>query len=58
MQLTNNLWMEKINLNKNAHVWLLDTLNKENPSNQSFIWDFKKEIQKRTDDYLTRHDIL
>lgn len=58
MQLTDNLWMEKINLNKNAHVWLLDTLNKENPSNQSFIWDFKKEIQKRTDDYLTRPDIL
>ena len=42
MQLTDNLWMEKINLNKNAHVGLLDTLNKENPSNQSFIWDFKK----------------
>ena len=58
MQLSDTLWLEKINLNKNAHTWLLDTLNKENPSSQSFIWNFKKEIQKRTDNYLERPDIL
>ncbi|MCI8575087.1 MAG: GNAT family N-acetyltransferase [Bacilli bacterium] len=37
---------------------LLDQLNQENPSESSFIWDFKEDIVQRCDHYLESNDIL
>lgn len=58
MQIDQELWMEKINLENKNHIWLLDTLAKENPAPQSFIWNFKKDILERTDNYLERSGLL
>jgi RimJ/RimL family protein N-acetyltransferase len=56
--LDNHLRLEKINLQQQEHVSLLEQLNLENPSESSFVWNFKDDIAKRKDHYLDSKEML
>lgn len=56
--LEDNFALEKINLQNEIHVSLLDQIFEENPSESSFIWNFKDDIAKRNPDYLHSPEII
>lgn len=56
--LDETLYLEKINLQNPQHDLLLTQLNTENPPEKSYIWDFKKDIQSRSKEYLDNNELI